>query len=711
MRTLGAAHFKHKEPLALAAVLLSTALTFAPSLDGEFVWDDVDLVIFNKNIRGLKHAKKAFAGTFWDTGHENTRWLKRRYYRPLVIISFMVDYELYELSPAGYHATNLLLHLAVLVAFWAFLRLILPDAFWGRTAALVLMAVHGTRAEPVSWISGRTDLMMALFGFLMLIAGVHAVRSKKLRDGLLCALALFVSALCKETAAALPLVLLAYDWLSKTPGLKRRLWTLHLPLIALAVGYGLFRLSVEQSTPLANAGIGEQIALRFATLGHYGEMLLAPYSPHLMLAGPQITDTPHTITGIVVLIGVIFATLWGLRHSPLFAFGLLFCGLTLAPAANVITQLGQIAPRFVYLPLAGVGTCMAVLVSRAQRRSLRLALATVYVVLIASWITVCVKYGLDVADNDRFYRVKAAANPDHPVLQQTMARVSISHRDFAAAERWLERAAATFARYSAPDRVFETQLLRLTVVLRRTPETVHPQLKALARALDRLIAKQRGKASTLKLHNFELTLADNAKNRRLLEIFRAEILEIAATVHSRLGNEKRATDYLLRIVSRRRNAIAAWLNLALSRARDLDIDGAGKALAKARHVDPKAGAVAKLQKTLERAAPLIATVKQRQLDSAPGSADIAIARAKLLLLLNARGLAAAWIERAIAQNPNRPSDHILLVICLASCGDQPAASRALRRASRFLPKNQVARLAREAERAYRRWIKRGGRPL
>ena len=79
--------------------------------------------------------------------------------------SFWLEYHLFGLNPAVFHATNIILHAINAVLVWMVLsQLGIP---WAWMAAAVF-AVHPVNAESVAWISERKNLMSGLFVLLSL---------------------------------------------------------------------------------------------------------------------------------------------------------------------------------------------------------------------------------------------------------------------------------------------------------------------------------------------------------------------------------------------------------------------------------------------------------------------------------------------------------------------------------------------------------------
>ncbi|MCH8148127.1 MAG: tetratricopeptide repeat protein [Planctomycetes bacterium] len=200
----------------VALLVAATFLAFAPALNNGFVnWDDDYTLVNNDAFRGLSGEHLRWMFTTAYTGH----------FQPLSWVSFAIDWYVWELTPFGYHLTNLLLHAATgILLFFLVRRLLaialplLPDASrnLGALAAALLFSVHPLRVESVAWATERRDvlsavwLMAALCFYLKMTA---APRGK--RYGIMLGLAVLcysLSLLSKASAITVPVVLLILDY-------------------------------------------------------------------------------------------------------------------------------------------------------------------------------------------------------------------------------------------------------------------------------------------------------------------------------------------------------------------------------------------------------------------------------------------------------------------------------------------------------------------
>jgi hypothetical protein len=182
--------------LALAAVLV-----YLPALRGGFIWDDDTLLTDNPAVKTIDGLYSIWFGN-WSVD-----------YIPLTLSSFWLEWHLWGLHAAGYHAVNILLHAANAVLVWrVLLRLGVP----GSWLAALLFALHPVSASSVAWIAERKNTLSMLFYLLSLWSflrsddAIHsAVKMEKPRRLAGFSLAAFALALlAKSSVAVLPAVLL-----------------------------------------------------------------------------------------------------------------------------------------------------------------------------------------------------------------------------------------------------------------------------------------------------------------------------------------------------------------------------------------------------------------------------------------------------------------------------------------------------------------------
>jgi tetratricopeptide (TPR) repeat protein len=362
-----------KRLLPLLALALLVALALGPSLRGEFVWDDAPLIVDNNMIKDPAQMGSILTSSFWETGDLHDRF--RSFFRPVVSLSYALDYAIWELNPHGFHLTNLLLHL---ICCWLVFRIAAREGVsaWAALAGAALFAVHPVHVESVAWISGRTDLLCALF----MLAAFLAQKRWRLVALLLFALALF----SKEMAATLPLLIFGERLLRERK--LRPAWAAAWPFL---IVLGLYL--VARSLVLAGGGaelfsLGPiaYAATALFVVGRYLTLLIMPvgldaHYPYLPL---DSLLAPLALLSALMLL-VMVAAAWLLaRRSPRGLYWLGWIFVSLLPVL-AFGRFGDVllADRFLYLPSVGLALLVALWLPAIP---LRRAVAVVVIVLVVA---------------------------------------------------------------------------------------------------------------------------------------------------------------------------------------------------------------------------------------------------------------------------------------------------------------------------------------
>ena len=112
----------------------------------------------------------------------------------------------------GHHLTNVLLHIATVVALFLVLRAA-TGATWRSAFVAAVFAIHPLRVESVAWISERKDVLGAFFFMLTLGAYRAYTLKESSRARHFAVIALFaIGLMCKDMLITLPFVLLLLDY-------------------------------------------------------------------------------------------------------------------------------------------------------------------------------------------------------------------------------------------------------------------------------------------------------------------------------------------------------------------------------------------------------------------------------------------------------------------------------------------------------------------
>ncbi|KAM9189888.1 protein O-mannosyl-transferase TMTC4 isoform 4-T5 [Dugong dugon] len=162
-------------------------MCFARSYDGEFVFDDSEAIVNNKDLQAETPLGDLWHHDFW--GSKLSSNTSHKSYRPLTVLTFRINYYLSGgFHPVGFHVVNILLHSGVSVLMVDVFSLVfgglqytsegwrLNPAPRASLLAALLFAVHPVHTECVAGVVGRADLLCALFFLLSFLGYCKAFR-------------------------------------------------------------------------------------------------------------------------------------------------------------------------------------------------------------------------------------------------------------------------------------------------------------------------------------------------------------------------------------------------------------------------------------------------------------------------------------------------------------------------------------------------------
>ena len=387
----------------LAGILALAAAVYAPSLRGEFVWDDRALVLDDEQLRSFANLPKLFARDFFAPGQDD---FKYGYYRPLITFSYMLDWSLWRDRPLGYRLTNLLWHLVAVVLLFVLTRRLAPESPVAASLAAALFAVHPIHVESVAWIAGRTDVLCTVFAlgsllawhrYLQPAAAPPAPQGKKnitppaakgdRRWLALAVLLFFLSLLAKEMGAVVLPVAALMIWLKPSPEKKKAAPIAAIvAFVAATAAYLVLRFAVAGVTtesPSPDHSLWRALATFPGAFALYLGKLFYPGELSSYWVHPYV-DQPFRPTGLMGLIDLAFLLLLcraARKRDARLSFAVAAFLVSFAPLANLVrisapADMGFVmAERFLYLPSAFFCLALALAVANLFRRRVAVAWA------------------------------------------------------------------------------------------------------------------------------------------------------------------------------------------------------------------------------------------------------------------------------------------------------------------------------------------------
>lgn len=422
---------------ALIPVAIAILASFN-TLWNEFASDDLLQILRNALIRDLSNISLAFTTSVWSYATEDIIMSIDYYYRPLFMALLTLNYSIFGTTAWGWHLINILIHAGVtFLLFLAFREA--TERPWTAGIAAALFAVHPVHAESVAWLSGITDPLMALF---LLPAFYFYLRYRKTGQKPLMAVALafyFLALLSKETALALPLIVVYCETIffkGETPLIKRLLRGLVIGSLFIlpTVIYFTMRYFALSSVVFGSESrypiLSALATIPLALVKYLGLMTIpVGYSYQ------HYTDIVTYITLMkfwmpLALIAAITAAII-LIKSRVLMFAAMWFILTLAPALVALRQFDMeylIQERYLYIPSMGFCLAVACGIEWLAARNVfgargKTVAATVATVIIVVWGAAYFKHNRAWHDTVSIFENSVAVDPNSPLAHTALAKV------------------------------------------------------------------------------------------------------------------------------------------------------------------------------------------------------------------------------------------------------------------------------------------------
>jgi len=373
----------------MSLIIIATIIAYSNTFHSSFQFDDIRVILEDPII---KNNSFLHSSQFWTNIN----------YRPLALYSFSFDYALSGASPTSYHITNLVIHIctgAVLFFLISFILKInnLRDKYLCLPLiAMGLFLLHPIQTQAVTYIVQRMTSLFVLFymaSMLFYLKGRYYFLHKKTFQSILffslTGLTAIAAILTKQTAASLPIMLLALEiFIIRKPNGKAPLKMISLQgsIFALALIY-LFTIAdlptATHATTRFNYFITEQVVFL-----KYIKLLLIPVNQnidHLHQFSDTLWATKELISlSIVCLIlaGGVFIAF----YNRLIAFAIFSIFIALSIESTIFPIDDTMVEHRLYLPMLGFSILAGIGIERIIKHK-RLKYVTAVLLLLFTSLT------------------------------------------------------------------------------------------------------------------------------------------------------------------------------------------------------------------------------------------------------------------------------------------------------------------------------------
>ena len=433
-----------------------------PAIQGQLIWDDVCLTRDNPFIKSPLLALEAFRHyLFLDSlsGH----------YRPVQNLSYMFDYFFWNTDPAGFHLSNILLHVVAGLLLYRLLTHLLGKGagLWnsddpgsaraGTLAAFIISGiwmVHPVHSAAIDYISGRADSLAFVFsaGAWLLVLRARIAKTRWLK-GILYPLAALagVLALCSREIACIWILIFLVHTLIFAGDISKKvkITTIVCCALVLAAYAELRRLPVARAekpfTENWSAAVRGTLMLR--ALGDYGRLMVFPGNLHMertifdpgnYLSRESWRKTAASeylsILGLVVLAAFIYGCVRRGIGQRARMMGTVWFFAAYLPISNIVQLNATVAEHWLYLPSVGfllfLGGCALDLPRRFGAGLTVIAAIAILALSVRSTIR-----SSDWSNEEKFYKRTLAAGGTSCRVGVNLGQIYANRGEYATAEK------------------------------------------------------------------------------------------------------------------------------------------------------------------------------------------------------------------------------------------------------------------------------------
>lgn len=437
--------------LCIALGVISVLVYFNSIWNG-FVMDDVMVLKENRMVLQGMSAIPELLSTPHMRGY---LIIPNDLYRPLSLVMFAIEYQLFGLSPTMHHFFNVLTFAGCSIMLFQFFN----KFFDGKRMAVafiaaLIFAVHPIHTEVVANIKSRDELMCFFFGIWSLNLYMNYMKDGKMLQLILGMLMFYLSIISKETVIAFVGLIPIMFFFYKNDDKKRAMFITGATLLAFAVFMGI-RSSVlnayDANNPAAavefidNALSGapdmpltaiQVFATKVVVMGIYLKLMFLPYPLLSTYSYNSIPFADLASIGFWVSLLAYGAMIYFMvtrflkdKKDP-WAFGILFYLATIFLFSNFPFLMGaELAERFAFFASAGICLLMALAIEhwiiKATNADISIIKSTKVLAILAP---LCLIFGgLTIArnaewkDNLTLYKADILRSPNDVRLYHNVA--------------------------------------------------------------------------------------------------------------------------------------------------------------------------------------------------------------------------------------------------------------------------------------------------
>lgn len=431
-----------------------------PTFRGEFILDDNPLI---KNNPYIKKTQSIVSYLTQEDGISDKRDMEGNYhtgyYRPLINVSYWIDYRIWGMNAPGFRTTNLILHLLSCFVLYHLVLLFVNDQRAAFLATL-LFSLHPANTESVSLVVARNNILVTLFSLLSFYFYLKARESGGYLKILISAFFFGLATLSKEFALMLLPIMFLYERIIKgaRENIRKELYT-HLPFVFVLIFYFVLRQGVTDSlfSPFSMTKIWARIYFAPYIIVYHLKCVFFPYMLHFFGVEYPASLLDWKALASILVASVLGILLWKKRDYKWVLFPALSFLVSLTPVLNIIPTSASslVGMRWLYFPMSFLSIASAWLIKRALPGRRFVILSCSSAILLYFGVYTYILNEEHWQNEKNFLRVEVLRF-NNPLYYGGLAELYLKEKKYEDAERYFRKSlkyypdkADTYLNYSA----------------------------------------------------------------------------------------------------------------------------------------------------------------------------------------------------------------------------------------------------------------------
>ncbi len=442
-------------------IALLAIIVYLPTFTGDFILDDRSLIEKNPYIKEMHSIGSYLSQEDGITDEEDLGIHHTGYYRPLINITYWIDYKIWGMKACGFRATNFILHLFGCLALFKLLLLLIADNRWAVFWVVAVFALHPVNTESVSWVVSRNNIIVTLFILLSLYFYITAWIENNHFSLTVSVFFFLCAVLSKEFAVMLlPVFFLCHRFVFEGERKFLRELTGYIPFVLMVVFYFILRYRVTGAvlTPSGMNDTWQRVYFVPYLIACNLKLIFLPLNLHnFNLTYPGDWFGWRALSSIALFL-LICVSMWRGRKHSLLLFSGLSSLLFMFPVLNVIptAAISLIAMRWMYLPMAfiAIGAVLVVKWGINRRRAFTITMLCVVLSYLGAYSFILNKYLWH--DENTFFATEVKQFGNEQLYAGELAEVLFKRGRYRVAEKFFliaiksrPREARNYINYSA----------------------------------------------------------------------------------------------------------------------------------------------------------------------------------------------------------------------------------------------------------------------